>query len=835
MDTPLIGCKNKNKIPNPEYISRAESKDIVTDFDVIDAARDVMDAVRDVIPVACEALPSKMLLLLWLRKIPCFNATAATREALSVLNKNCTSLNSSVHHNNSYWCDWAPFGLTNVDVSMPFSVALIKTKKRKEGDTDASELLGGLDSSFLFSYAICMFFSGYLAERSNLRYYLTGGMLLSALSVFLFGLGDWLNIHSFAYYVVVMIVGGIFQTSGWPAVVTCVGNWFGKKKRGFIFGVWNSHTSFGNILGSYFAGLFVEYNWGYSFVVPAIIMASFAIIVFLFLTPCNTELQRGRNPLSATGSDRLWEAHNDVTSGNPGLADETSPMVDDSLSTSLTHSDSPRKAISLLGALRIPGVLEFSGCLLFAKLVSYTFLYWLPRYINATDKYSPTVSANLSTAFDFGGILGGILAGLISDSTGGSATICIVMLLCSTPMLYGYKYFVTFTMSGKFGYLFATGMFVNGPYALITTAVATELGTSSKLQGNSKALSTVTAIIDGTGSLGAAVGPLLAGFLSPGGWENVFYMLIGAEFIAAAQVLPEFDSPETLSVTYPVVTSSDTNSSRATIDSEYTFKDSSHSKVADEAILGDMSVPFIFMDILEERLRLEIDNAKNVKNKSIFNLNTATLCSPEVPIYGLTGDDELVAPDNYQFVIVDGGALIHTLPETTVHRKSVNEYFIKVFYPRIQPDLKRATRVDVWDQYQALSIKDGTRVKRETALIFVPSNLSSNVYSLSEVEEICKASGAHLPLPMVQGDKDDIMNLAMAKGSMSVVMTGVRGINDILVYPNGEEYNFGEFHCNNCFGIGYLIYKKSGSNVMVPSAILTEATSYSFVLPVCEK
>ncbi|KAG1679548.1 Cyclin-I [Nymphon striatum] len=49
--------------------------------DVMDAARDVMDAVRDVIPVACEALLSKMLLL-WLRSIPCFNATATTREAL---------------------------------------------------------------------------------------------------------------------------------------------------------------------------------------------------------------------------------------------------------------------------------------------------------------------------------------------------------------------------------------------------------------------------------------------------------------------------------------------------------------------------------------------------------------------------------------------------------------------------------------------------------------------------------------------------------------------------------------------------------------------------------
>lgn len=29
----------------------------------------------------------------------------------------------------------------------------------------------------------------------------------------------------------------------------------------------------------------------------------------------------------------------------------------------------------------LQGVIEFSLCLLFAKLVSYTFLYWLPLYI----------------------------------------------------------------------------------------------------------------------------------------------------------------------------------------------------------------------------------------------------------------------------------------------------------------------------------------------------------------------------------------------------------------------------------------------------------------------
>ena len=43
---------------------------------------------------------------------------------------------------------------------------------------------------------------------------------------------------------------------------------------------------------------------------------------------------------------------------------------------------------------------------------------------------------------------------------------------------------------------------VNGPYALITTAVSADLGTHKSLKGNSKALATVTAIIDGTGSIG---------------------------------------------------------------------------------------------------------------------------------------------------------------------------------------------------------------------------------------------------------------------------------------------------------------------------------------------
>lgn len=77
-----------------------------------------------------------------------------------------------------------------------------------------------------------LFFSGVVAERVNLRYFLSMGMLLSGVLCYMFGLARSLNIHSLPYFIIVQILMGVFQTTGWPAVVTIVGHWFGKGKRG---------------------------------------------------------------------------------------------------------------------------------------------------------------------------------------------------------------------------------------------------------------------------------------------------------------------------------------------------------------------------------------------------------------------------------------------------------------------------------------------------------------------------------------------------------------------------------------------------------------------------
>ncbi|XP_061774585.1 glucose-6-phosphate exchanger SLC37A1 isoform X2 [Nerophis ophidion] len=401
-------------------------------------------------------------------------------------------------------CSWKPFDKSNY-----------------------KQLLGAMDYSFLCAYAVGMYLSGIIGERLPIRLYLTVGMLASGLFTCLFGLGYIYNIHSLGFYVFVQVANGLVQTTGWPSVVTCIGNWFGKGRRGFIMGIWNSHTSVGNILGSLIAGYWVSSNWGLSFIIPGLIIAVMGVVCFLFLIEHPNDLKSLYNDGCSPGKSSY---DTELLLPKEGSCVQVQPVV-------VVRSESEPSAISFMGALRIPGVIEFSLCLLFAKLVSYTFLFWLPLYITKAAHLDAKKAGDLSTLFDVGGIIGGIFAGVISDKLGKRATTCAVMLLLAAPTLYGFSMISELGLGPTIGVLLVCGGLVNGPYALITTAVSADLGTHKSLKGNARALSTVTAIIDGTGSVGAAIGPLLAGVLSAGGWDQVFYMLMTADFFALLLLL----------------------------------------------------------------------------------------------------------------------------------------------------------------------------------------------------------------------------------------------------------------------------------------------------------
>lgn len=461
-------------------------------------------------------------------------------------------------------------------------------------------LLGDLDLAFLGTYALGMFVSGHLGDRLDLRHFLTIGMLGSGAAVAAFGAGYFWQIHSLPYYIAVQMAGGLFQATGWPSVVSVMANWYGKGNRGLIMGLWNAHTSIGNIVGTLIAAYMLKWGWGWSFVVPGAVIASLGLIIWSFLVvepqdigflPNGTaasellleHAEGATTPGSLAGSDmsadtreildrrlqRLMAqrngggggggnsmaarqaAHHTVhpPHGRHGLytVGSTLVLMDDG---GLTDSDSlvggsprsvatttvrRRKAgVSFVTALAIPGVAVYAFTLFFAKLVAYTFLYWLPYYINATEvggeTLSPTKAGNLSILFDVGGVMGGVVAGYLSDCTRASALVSTGFVYTAIPFLYAYRAYGSISFPINIALMTTAGFFVNGPYALITTAVSADLGTHGSLAGNEKALATVTAIIDGMGSIGAAIGPVATGYISelPGGFDNVFYMLYGA-------------------------------------------------------------------------------------------------------------------------------------------------------------------------------------------------------------------------------------------------------------------------------------------------------------------
>jgi sugar phosphate permease len=499
-------------------------------------------------------------------------------------------------------------------------------------------LLGDLDLAFLGSYALGMFVSGHLGDRVDLRHFLTGGMLGSGTCVALFGAAYFWNIHTMGYFVVVQVIGGLLQATGWPSVVSVMANWFGQGKRGLIMGVWNAHTSIGNIIGSLIAASMLKYGWGWSFVVPGVLMIAVGVLIFLFLVVEPQDIgflpQSGSAVGSLAGSQAGTPGGRGGGAGGIGggggisssadgmsdserallerrvaqLAEERGGMVparvaasmeahhylhppkgkhgmmamgstlvimnekrdsvegsededyfDDreallggispssatgGAGTSRTGAAGGRRgshgrgSVSFLAAWCIPGVAVYAFTLFFAKLTAYTFLYWLPYYINSTEvggeRLTPTQAGNLSILFDVGGVLGGVLAGYFSDSSNSPAIVSCSFVYLAIPTLWLYRHYGAMSFTLNISLMMAAGFFVNGPYALITTAVSADLGSSSTVGGNEKALATVTAIIDGMGSIGAALGPMVTGYISelPGGFDNVFMMLYGAGLCA---------------------------------------------------------------------------------------------------------------------------------------------------------------------------------------------------------------------------------------------------------------------------------------------------------------
>lgn len=248
---------------------------------------------------------------------------------------------------------------------------------------DGTSKLGEIDVAFLACYSLGIYVAGHLGDTLDLRLFLTSGMIGSGFFVVLFGLGYFWDVHVFWFYLLMQMIAGLFQATGWPSVVAVIGNWFGKRKRGLIMGAWNAHTSVGNISGSLLAASVLDYGWGWSFILPGILIILGGIIVCLFLPAYPEDMGF---PCPNISPSSLQTQHADEEAQvRRGNLERTIIVVPRSGSVS-------RRGVGILQACLIPGVIPFALCLFFAKLVAYTFLYWLPFYISQTGIFlSPEI------------------------------------------------------------------------------------------------------------------------------------------------------------------------------------------------------------------------------------------------------------------------------------------------------------------------------------------------------------------------------------------------------------------------------------------------------------
>lgn len=121
--------------------------------------------------------------------------------------------------------------------------------------------LGIIGSSLFITYAVGKFVNGFLADRSNIRRFLSVGILISALINLALGF-----INSFYFFVALWAVNGWVQSMGAAPCVVGLSRWFSEKERGTFYGLWSSSHNIGEALTFIFTAWIVSiagWQWGF--------------------------------------------------------------------------------------------------------------------------------------------------------------------------------------------------------------------------------------------------------------------------------------------------------------------------------------------------------------------------------------------------------------------------------------------------------------------------------------------------------------------------------------------------------------------------------------------
>ena len=126
--------------------------------------------------------------------------------------------------------------------------------------------IGILASVLSISYGVSKFVSGVMADRSNPRYLMGFGLILTGLFNIFFGLSS-----SVLVFAIFWGLNGWFQGWGWPPCNRLLTHWYSQKERGRWWGAWNTSASVGGALIPIIVAICVQmFGWRFAMFVPGV-------------------------------------------------------------------------------------------------------------------------------------------------------------------------------------------------------------------------------------------------------------------------------------------------------------------------------------------------------------------------------------------------------------------------------------------------------------------------------------------------------------------------------------------------------------------------------------
>lgn len=384
--------------------------------------------------------------------------------------------------------------------------------------------LGILSTVLYITYGISKFASGLLSDKSNPRYFMAIGLILTGIFNVFFGMSS-----SLLGLAIFWGLNGVFQGWGWPPITKQLTYWFSKKERG----TWWSICSTSHNVGGGLIPLLVAYalvynfsdlsNWRYAILVPGYT----CILVGLFL------LNRLRDVPQSLGLPPI-ELYR-------GEKDESRQYAKENSEVELTA-----KQILFDKVLNNKFVWVMAASYFFVYVVRTAVNDWTIPYLVELGFDRVLASASILW-FEIGGFIGMLVAGWCSDMFFQGRRVPF-MLLCAIGMaitLYCFADIPNSVHSVKYCYslMAAIGFFVFGPQMLIGLAAAEYV--------DKKAACTANGFVSCWAYVGAAVTGYPLGFIIDYSWDWYYWILVACSIITFLILMPLTFKSEQEAVAHP--------------------------------------------------------------------------------------------------------------------------------------------------------------------------------------------------------------------------------------------------------------------------------------------